>query len=159
MSRRTLAASASLVTLFLVAPAAPVAAQDGIFVDPGSPPAKEYAVPLEAARREGAAGTTGAPGEVASTPAPAFGVGVGGSPAKTSGGVNAGISSSDGSSERDGSTQDGIAGSPAAVPLAERVAVHDGGSGPVLLSVGVAAALVALGVGGAMTLRRSAGRS
>lgn len=35
-------------------PCAPAAAQDGVIVDPDSAPAKEYALPLDAARQQGA---------------------------------------------------------------------------------------------------------
>ena len=41
-----------LSLLFALALAAPAAAQDGVFVDPDSPSGKEYAIPLDSARRQ-----------------------------------------------------------------------------------------------------------
>jgi hypothetical protein len=62
------------------AAAAPAQAADsGVTIDPGSPTAKEYRVPLDAFRGE-ASGGGGNPtahiGEVSKNPAPAFGIGV-----------------------------------------------------------------------------------
>ena len=63
---------AGLVTVFvcLILAAPAVAQEDGVFVDPDSPAGKEYAIPLEEARRHGAGG--GAPG----TGQPLFGAGI-----------------------------------------------------------------------------------
>jgi hypothetical protein len=53
------------------------AAEPGVFVDPSSPPGKEYAIPLDTARREAAgdAARTAAPADGAPA-APLFGVGI-----------------------------------------------------------------------------------
>jgi hypothetical protein len=63
--------------LFCLAGPAVASAQDGVTIDPGSPAGKEYAIPLEAARRGAAAEPPG--GATGGAP-PAFGVGVRSSP-------------------------------------------------------------------------------
>ena len=56
---------------------------NGVTVDPGSPSGKEYAIPIDTARREAAGGSAPGPGSTGSGPtsgtpaAPLFGVGVG----------------------------------------------------------------------------------
>lgn len=55
-----------------VLPASALAQEDGVFVDPDSPAGKEYAIPLDEARREATGGEDGTPG---SAP-PLFGEGV-----------------------------------------------------------------------------------
>lgn len=61
------------LTLALTAPAA-VAQEEGVTVDPGSPSGKEYALPIDKARRDatGGGGRSSTPGR----PTPAFGEGV-----------------------------------------------------------------------------------
>lgn len=59
-----------LWALATVLPAAALAQGDDVFVDPDSPAGKEYAIPIDEARRE-ASGRDGAPGS-----APLFGEGV-----------------------------------------------------------------------------------
>jgi hypothetical protein len=64
---------AALATLLCTAPAT-IAQEEGVFVDPGSPTGKEYALPLDSARREAdpsGGGTSAAPGT-----APLFGAGI-----------------------------------------------------------------------------------
>jgi hypothetical protein len=78
MNRRRLISAAAVLALV---PAAPVHAQTGVHVDAGSPSDKEYAIPLDSARRDAASGGNGdlgsSPGTSGSAPAPLFGEGVG----------------------------------------------------------------------------------
>jgi hypothetical protein len=144
--------------VLMLAAAAPAKAQDGVVVDPNSPPSKEYALPLEAARNQGSGGGPAAPGGGAPAAAPAFGVGVGSD-------ARAGAASRDGTSlppgtgsGDDGSSEGGGQSAPASrrLPADERaVADAGGGFGSLLWSIGIASGLVALGVGGAVTVRRS----
>lgn len=72
------AVAISTLTLALPAPLA-VAQEEGVTVDPGSPAGKEYALPIDQARRDAAdGGDRGGGGGVAAgrRPAPAFGEGV-----------------------------------------------------------------------------------
>jgi len=67
-------AAVALLTLALIAPTA-VAQEDGVTVDPDSPAGKEYALPIDQARRDAAnGGGNASPG--LPRPTPAFGVGV-----------------------------------------------------------------------------------
>jgi LPXTG-motif cell wall-anchored protein len=68
---------AAVVGLSLLAPA-PAAAQtqQGVFVDPNSPAGKEYAIPVEQARRDAAHGSNRQPVEAGDRSAPLFGEGV-----------------------------------------------------------------------------------
>jgi hypothetical protein len=68
--------------LFLLLAAPPAAGQDeeGVFVDPESPAGKEYAIPLEQARREAtpdALGREGGAGSASAEQPPLFGMGIG----------------------------------------------------------------------------------
>src|SRR5690349_19568187 len=68
-----------LGTAVLFGPAAgDAAAEKGVHFDPESPAGKEYALPLDQARNEGA-GKTGVGKDGSIEPAPLFGEGVGGS--------------------------------------------------------------------------------
>ncbi len=72
----------TLITLAVAAvglPAGSASAQDGVVVDPSSPSGKEYAIPLDAARRDAAPGGQNSGGD--SQSAPLFGEGVGDSQA------------------------------------------------------------------------------
>src|SRR5436190_639289 len=83
MSKRSLVLSLS--ALALASPAAALAdgSDDGVFVDPGSPSGKEYAIPIESARRDAASGSHSASGDKPGKAPPLFGVGVKSSPAET----------------------------------------------------------------------------
>ena len=71
--RARLALLVALAGISWLAPAA-VAQEEGVFVDPGSPTGKEYAIPFESARREAdpSGGSAGAPPGTA----PLFGAGI-----------------------------------------------------------------------------------
>ncbi len=75
--------SATLLCLLVLAgllalPAAAMAAEEGVIVDPDSPAGKEYALPLESARREAAADPSVQGRKISPTAqtAPPFGVGI-----------------------------------------------------------------------------------
>ena len=132
----------ALVALGLVVPGAGVAsAQDnGVHVDPDSPAGKEYALPLDSARRDasGSPSGTGATGQGA----PLFGAGV--SKAAGSGG---GERSGSGGGQGDGSSGADRGGGNSAVSGADatqvaRAAADKGGG----LSAGVITLLIAMGV-------------
>ena len=77
MRRRWTAALGALTLLGV--PASAGAAEPGVHVDPGSPAGKEYAIPIERARREASGGTkidSGAPSTQAVGQVPLFGQGI-----------------------------------------------------------------------------------
>ena len=73
-------AATALVAACLALPASAGAQEPGVTIDPGDPAAKEYAIPLEAARRAAAGDGALATGE-----APLFGAGVGAVPGAAAG--------------------------------------------------------------------------
>jgi len=137
------------------------ALEPGVHIDPGSPAAKEYALPLNQARQTGAESTS--PGS-SETP---FGAGIKPPGSGGSGGANgggpahgSGSGSHGASSARGGDSGQGAAGaSGARLPLAVQRAVdaersgEGGGSLPVLIGGGVA--ILVLGAFGGTVLRRS----
>jgi hypothetical protein len=80
-----LRAPALLAAAVLLLQAAPALAQDGgVFIDPGSPSAKEYGIPLETARRQANPGADpNAPIPQGAPVSPLFGEGISGSTART----------------------------------------------------------------------------
>lgn len=116
-----------------------VAQDNGVHVDPDSPAGKEYALPLDSARR--AAEGQNASGGSSDAAAPLFGAGIshkasnGGSKRKTnqSGGA-------DGSGDRSGGGSS-AGGTPESGSVAAAVATSGGG-----MSAGLLTALIALGV-------------
>ena len=131
----------ALVAVSLVVPGAGVAgAQDnGVHVDPDSPAGKEYALPLDSARRD-AGGTPNGTG-AAGASAPLFGAGV--SKAASGGGGPSGA----GGEEGDGSSSAQAGGANSATSGADATqvarAVADRGGG---LSAGLVTLLIAMGV-------------
>jgi hypothetical protein len=142
--------------LLLAAPSGAVAqGEGGVHVDPNSPAGKEYALPLDSARREAAGGQKGAgtgtsPGQGAPAArggTPLFGAGI--RPARSrkarSGGAQA--------------ARDRTKGGPskrsrqAAGPQA--AAISGGASGGTGTTIGVALAVLALGCGLGFALRRA----
>jgi hypothetical protein len=146
----------TLVALSSTAAQADTGLEPGVHVDPGSPAAKEYVIPLGQARQIGAGGSSDG-----SSP-PLFGAGIGprgpggsshshSGAGRTSGAANA---SGSGSASKPSST--GIAGReslPSSVLASSSRASGDSGSLLALLAGGVAI-LILGGLGGAM-LRRS----
>jgi hypothetical protein len=124
--------------------------EPGVHIDPGSPAAKEYALPLNQGRQTGASLREGSPA------AALFGAGI-----HSRGGSGGG--SSAGESSHRGSTGGGVA--PANVPRT-RAAIpavvlrsaggraSSGGGGSILALVGGGVAILVLGGFGGMVLRR-----
>jgi hypothetical protein len=139
--------------LVLMAVSAAAAQQDGVFVDPDSPAGKEYAVPLDQARDEASGGAEGAPGDRL-----LFGEGI--EPAE---GKSAGAQGGNGAGKAGGASGDAGGGAPEGdggpSPLdvgqssvAIEAAAADGSNG--LLSAGIAAAVLAVGLLGGLGLRK-----
>ena len=160
---------ALLITAAIWLSAAPAMAQqdDGVFVDPDSPTAKEYAIPLDAARRQASGGNPSPSGGGAATPAPRFGEGVGDEQAATgaSGGGNGGSTggSASGSGNATGSgTENGSgsstsstgSGRPPSVAASRPGAPSGGGVGTTLMVIGGGAGLLLVGAGAGYALRR-----
>jgi hypothetical protein len=153
-----------LSVLAVAAPAA-VAQDDEVFVDPGSPSGKEYALPVDSARKQAAKDAQ--KGSARAQPAPLFGEGVGDTDAaSTSSAAPAGGGGSGSGGDRRRAAGDdsapGAAGgeraSAAPATLKSQVAAPDGGLGLVTV---LAAGLAVLALGGAigLLLRRRATRA
>lgn len=153
----------SLLLLALVmvcVPSSPAFGQeDGVTVDPDSPSGKEYALPLEDARRR--AGSRGK-GKRRSGQSPLFGAGVGASGAgRTSGSRSRDTEEPAGGSSRgrrNSREKPGSAGASARSPDTERIisrsgTVPSGGMTP-LSYVGAALLLLGVGVGVGVVLKR-----
>jgi hypothetical protein len=134
-------------------------AQDGVFIDPGSPSGKEYEIPFESARRGAVPETDpSAPitqGERSAVP---FGEGISGD--TSSGGVEGARSTS--RSEEAATSRDGRGGSrsgdESAIRIVEAASNNPGAppasTGSTLLYLGVGAVALALGAGIGVFLRR-----
>lgn len=143
--RRTLI----LLSLAVALPVTPAAAQSGVVIDDDSPTGKEYAIPLEAARRDAAGQTSGGTPGSAST-APLFGEGVGDSGKDAKGGSRP--KASGGASQQSSHTESATvqAGRTAAATVPE------GGIGSTLTIVAVALSVLLLGgVIGSIARRRT----
>lgn len=155
VSRFLSALALPLVLSLAVTPAA--SAQDGVQVDPNSPPAVEYALPLQEARGDaapprGGGSGAGGEGEGGGAGAPAFGSGI--TPKRSEAGARDDDRAS-GSQSGDGAAPEsdppaGATGTPA-------VRSGDVGSRATLYSVGGAAAVLLAGglVGFALRRRQS----
>jgi hypothetical protein len=150
----TAAALVLLATSCLTAPPVASALEPGVHIDPGSPAAKEYALPLDQARQTGAEATSSGASE---TP---FGAGI--KPPSSGGGGTAhgsGAASHGASQAPRGSPGQSAGASTAQLPPAVQRAVdgqragEGGGSLPVLIGGGVA--ILVLGAFGGTVLRRS----
>jgi hypothetical protein len=148
-------------TLLVAAP--PVLAQgDEVFVEPDSPTGREYAIPLERARRD--ASTAEPSHDYRARTAPLFGEGIGEDPATGEGGEGShgapsrpGKRSSRANGTRSAGGRPGHGGLPPAVQAAiEQPAAPSGGLGMVAL-VGAASGLVMMvGIAAGLVLRRRA---
>lgn len=133
--RLAVCAAVALACLFASAGGAG-AQSDGVHVDPESPAGKEYALPLESARRDAAGGAPssgGATSSGGSDPAPLFGEGI--SRDRSRGSGNGSDNRSRGGDDK--SPRNGLVDSSVATAVAEN------GSG---LSAGLLTVLIALGV-------------
>ena len=135
-----------------------IAQEDGVHVDPDSPAGKEYALPLDSARRDAAGGG----GSAAPSDQPLFGAGISrqgrGQAEERGQGEGGGSTGKTNPGDRGGSESGGMGGVDASGAVAQAVA--ESGSG---LSAGALTALIALGVlvvGGAvgLSLRALRGR-
>jgi hypothetical protein len=148
------------ICLILAAPA--VAQVDGVFVDPDSPAGKEYAIPLEEARRHGAGG--GAPG----AGQPLFGAGIeraaptvegakaqGGAGGSASGGES-GKARGNGDNGNGASTEES-AGGDQAVQRSAAIKAAAGGSSDGLITAAIVALVLAAGLLAGVALRRTLG--
>jgi hypothetical protein len=124
-------------------PAGPSAAQPGVHVDPGSPAGKEYALPLDQARRDG--GSAGAGHKSQSGRSALFGEGIKPSPGhgagKTGGGATHGMG---GRSRQTPASEAARLSSPATA----------GGGSPALTDGGIAVAVLLAAGGFGLLLRR-----
>jgi hypothetical protein len=159
----------ALTALLLAATAAPTATaqEEGLSVDPASPAGKEYAIPLEQARRQ-AAGGGGDGGAAPSGGQPLFGEGIrradgsasgvdgGGSGGRDDSREGAGSRGGGGGVQREGA-EDASPGARDVVPSAHRsaaieAAAADGSDG--LLTAGIAGAVLAAGLVAGFGLRK-----
>jgi hypothetical protein len=137
----------------------PAAAQEpGVFVDPESPTAKEYALPLENERRLADPST---PSDAAvpqgQRVSPAFGEGI--APARSEGGGGSATGASGGGESSRGSTGGGAGEADRAAAATVRAATANpgapgGDAGDTLVIAGGALALLALAAGAGLFLRR-----
>ncbi|MGH2905083.1 MAG: hypothetical protein ACRDK7_16085 [Solirubrobacteraceae bacterium] len=125
--------------------------EPGVHVDPGSPAAKQYALPLEQARQ------TGSPGK-GSSAAAAFGAGI---HPPGSGGGSAGRRSASGDSVHTlarvspGASSSGTSNLPAAVLSSASGKASTGGDGSILALIGGGVAILVLGGFGGIVMRRN----
>ena len=147
-----------LSVLVLAAPAA-LAQDDEVFVDPGSPSGKEYALPVDSARKQAA--KDGQKRSSRTQAAPLFGEGVGdrSDDAKASGSAGASGSRDDGDGGSTGQTRGSGADSAQAgtATLKAQAASPDGGIGLAAV-LGVGVGVLALGAGIGLLLRRRSAR-
>jgi hypothetical protein len=144
-----------LTFLLFAVSAAPAAAQDGVHLDPDSPTAKEYAVPLDAARRGASSGSTAQTpsGSAQTETAPLFGEGI--APVKKPASGKSGGGSGAKAKSPTASTNPPAAVSEIVSAAATRPGTPDGGGAGALLPVaGGALLLLALGGAGGLALRR-----
>ena len=153
-----------LCALALTASAA-AAAEDEVFVDPGSPSGKEYALPIDSARKQAAGDARNTSSGSQATPL--FGEGVD-RDAGSAGGSGSGHSDVDGGSRRGGASGDGggetsspqRADPDGGTPVTARAqaASPDGGSGTIAI-IGAGAGVLLLGGAIGLVLRRRAART
>jgi|SRR5829696_7351368 len=136
-----------LVAAFAAPPAA--AQEDGVFVDPDSPAGKEYAIPLDEARREAAGG-----GGAGRAGQPLFGAGIERAGRSDSGGQDASgnePADPDGRRSRRSNSDETIEPSSRSVVAVEAAA---GTGSDALPTAGIAAAVLAAGLLAGFGLRK-----
>jgi hypothetical protein len=129
-----------------------------VHVDPGSPAGKEYAIPLESARREGAGGGAQGSGDKSGTGSGNKGAS-GSSPPLFGAGISQAKRHSSGGGGKNGGSG-GSGGGDAAPNAAKSVAARadDGGSAS-LRTAGIAALVLLVGGALGLGLRRALGSS
>ena len=138
-----------------IAGAAAATTDDGIHVDPNSPPGVEYALPLQAAREQAGAGRSAAGNSQAAGRGQAFGVGIEpGSQAKAGAGTSARRSRPGRGSTAGAPPTAGLESAPSISPRAlASVEQRDGGA-PVVFSLAGIVVVALLGGLVALLLRR-----
>jgi hypothetical protein len=142
-----------------IAPQAAAALEPGVHVDPGSPAAKEYALPLSQARRTGAGSTPTASSETpfgAGIKPPGSGGGGSGSHDGRSPGQRPSRSSGRGHSES--RSHDAVGTAPTLPPAVQRAVESQGssgGGGSLAALIGGGVAILVLGAFGGTVLRQS----
>jgi len=130
--------------------------EPGVHVDPGSPAAKEYALPLNQARQTGAGASSSS-----TSSGPLFGAGIkppgaGGSSHSGSGSGTAKATGRGGAAGPNGARAAArLSTLPAAVLRASRSQASSGGGGSILALLGGGVAILVLGGLGGMILKRS----
>ena len=155
------------ILLATAALAAPAAAQDpepGLFIDPDSPSAKEYQLPLENERRQADPGTApDAAVQQGQRTSPAFGVGVSEESAGGGAGNDGGGGGSGGAGGGSGGGDAGDAPGSVTGDAEEAETIRqataqpgapDDGLGGTLLAGGIAAVVLAVAGGAGLALRR-----
>lgn len=132
--------------------------EPGVHVDPGSPAAKEYALPLNQARQTGAGASSSS-----TSSGPLFGAGI--KPPGAGGSSHSGSGSGSGTGKATGrggaAGPNGASGAarlstlPAAVLRASSSQASSGGGGSILALLGGGVAILVLGGLGGMILKRS----
>jgi hypothetical protein len=136
----------------LGAPATPAFAQSGVIIDDDSPTGKEYAIPLESARRD-AAGQSGSSSGSGSS-APLFGAGVGDSETDSTKARSRPKSSGKNAQK---TTRQGDTTASVQTGRTAAATVPEGGLGSLVTIIAVAASVLLLGaVIGSIARRRSA---
>jgi hypothetical protein len=142
-----------LIALILAALAAPPASaqEDGVFVDPESPAGKEYAVPLEEARRQASGASAGDSRGDGGGGQPLFGVGIEPVPRQTEAGEGTQSGGGGGGNADEAQGPDRVAPSGQSAAAVE-AAASDGSDG--LLTAGIAAGVLVAGLLAGLVLRR-----
>jgi hypothetical protein len=131
--------------------------EPGVHIDPGSPAAKEYALPLNQARQTGASSPAGSSSSSSSAAAAPFGAGIhppGGSGGGPSHRGPAGSDVSPANASRTNASE-ARAIIPAVVLRSASGRASPGGDGSILALLGGGVAILVLGGFGGMVLRRS----
>jgi hypothetical protein len=154
MRVRSLTALAATAALAFLSPAA--AQSGGVFIDTGSPSAKEYGIPLETARREAnPAAKRNAPIEQGQHASPLFGEGISSeSDRGTKADGPGGSPSADGAGA--GSSSGGVT-PPQVIQAASNPGTPTSGTSSPVIVGGVALGVLALGGGAGLLLRRRRG--
>ena len=148
----------TIALLTLAAPAAS-AQEGGVFIDPDSPAGTEYAIPLDQARRE-AAGGNASPGSAPTGEQSLFGAGItpGRQARPADGGGDARRSRQPAGASRDQNTKPGSNPKSGASASTAAIAAATGdGDSVTLLTAGIAAAVLAVGLAAGLAFRRTLG--
>jgi LPXTG-motif cell wall-anchored protein len=142
----------ALAATSLLAPAGALAQGGGVFIDPGSPTAKEYALPLENARRQAnPAADQSAPIAQGEKTSPLFGEGISSSGSKSTDNAGAAGAGADGGSAPGPGT---AATPPQVIQAAANPGTPSGGADTHAVVAAVALGVLLVGGGAGLLLRR-----